>query len=93
MHPPSSETLTAQTPERAFGAALRQLRRARGLSQEGLALAAGYDRSYIGEVERGEKSPSLRTVFRLARVVGVSPSALIAAAEAQLTPPAGHQGA
>ncbi len=80
-------------PERAFGAVLRELRRARGLSQERLALEAGYDRSYVGELERGEKSPSLRTIFRLARAIGVSPSALIAAVEARLPPPAGGPGA
>lgn len=80
------------TPERAFGAVLRELRRARGLSQEGLALEAGYDRSYVGELERGQKSPSLRAIFRLAHVVGVSPSALLAAVEARLPPPAGGPG-
>ncbi len=91
MSHPSTEP--SPSPERAFGAVLRELRRARGLSQERLALEAGYDRSYVGELERGEKSPSLRTIFRLARAIGVSPSALLAAVEARLPPPAGGPGA
>lgn len=89
---PSPIAEPPSTPERAFGASLRQLRRARGLSQEGLALEAGYDRSYVGELERGEKSPSLRAIFRLARVVGVPPSALIAATEERLATLPDHRG-
>lgn len=77
---------TTMTPERAFGAVVRAARRARGLSQERLALESGYDRSYIGELERGEKSPSLRTIFRLARVLEMPPSQLLARAEAGVHP-------
>jgi len=34
-------------------------------------------RTYIGLLERGEKSPSLRTLFNLATTLKVSPSALV----------------
>lgn len=47
------------------------------LSQEELAARAGYHRTYIGQLERGEKSPSLRTLFNLSATLQVSPSALI----------------
>ena len=60
-----------RTLEKAFGLALRQLRQERGLSQEALGFQSGYHRTYISLLERGLKSPSLRTLFRLAEVLGV----------------------
>lgn len=65
------------TPESAFGAVLRAARRERGLSQEQLAFASGYHRNFIGLLERGLRSPSLATVFRLALVLELTPVDLI----------------
>lgn len=45
-------------------------RKARGLSQEDLALQAGIDRSFMGQVERGQRNVSVATLCRLATVVG-----------------------
>jgi transcriptional regulator with XRE-family HTH domain len=70
-----------RTPEQAFGDALRRLRNSASLSQEALADASGYHRTYIGQLERGEKSPSLRTIFNLATVLGVKPSVMVREAE------------
>lgn len=50
---------------------MRQLRQKRGLSQEALGFQSGYHRTYISLLERGLKSPSLRTLFHLAEVLGV----------------------
>lgn len=61
----------------AFGETVRALREAGGLAQEALALDAGMDRSYLGKVERGEKQPSLDIVFRLAKVLSVTPAELV----------------
>lgn len=61
----------------AFGEAVRALREASGVAQEALALDADMDRSYLGKVERGEKQPSLDIVFRLARVLSVTPEELV----------------
>lgn len=52
-----------------FGAQLRTLRRARGLSQERLASASGLSGKFIGEVERGEKSISVDSLARVAQVL------------------------
>jgi transcriptional regulator with XRE-family HTH domain len=49
----------------AFGAAVRELRARRGLSQEWLGFKAGLHRNYIGAIERGEINPTLRTLVRL----------------------------
>ena len=65
------------SPEKAFGRVLREVRESRNLSQEELAARAGYHRTYIGQLERGEKSPSLRTIFNLSSVLEVRPSVLI----------------
>jgi transcriptional regulator with XRE-family HTH domain len=59
------------SPEQAFGEALRTIRQDRGLSQEALGFESGYHRTYIGQLERGEKSPSLRTIVNLAGVLKV----------------------
>lgn len=61
----------------SFPPNLRQLRRRAGLSQEGLAHRAEVTRQYIGLLERGEKSPTLRTVDRLAEALGVPPLELV----------------
>jgi XRE family transcriptional regulator, regulator of sulfur utilization len=65
----------------AFGAALRELRSKRGLSQEDAALASGIDRSYFGKLERGEKVPTLTTVWKIADAFDVRPSELLGDAE------------
>ncbi len=55
-----------------FGRKLRELRKARGLSQEGLALGAELDRTYIGSVERGERNISLINIYKISSALGVS---------------------
>lgn len=60
-----------------FGARMRDLRKARGLSQEALAFACGLDRSYLGAIERGEKNVSLINICRIAEALGVVPSELL----------------
>ena len=62
---------------RAFGEHLRTVRQARGLSQERLGLKAGLSGKFVGEVERGEKSISLDSLWRVARALGLSMPALI----------------
>jgi transcriptional regulator with XRE-family HTH domain len=48
-----------------IGALLAGYRRKRGLSQETLAGRAGLDRTYIGMIERGERSPTLLAVWSI----------------------------
>jgi len=62
---------------KAFGVVLRRLRQERGISQEGLGFESGYHRTYISLLERGQKSPSLQTIFRLANSLKIHPAELI----------------
>ena len=53
-----------------LGERIRQARKARGLSQEALALESNIDRSYIGGVERGERNPSFKMLCMVAKTIG-----------------------
>ena len=64
--------------KRRFGARLRTLRKARKMSQEAVALAAGLDRSYLGRIERGEVNVSLVNIERIAAAIGVGVRELFA---------------
>lgn len=67
--------------QRAFGLAVRGLRNERGVSQERLAELAGLHRTYVGDVERGERNVSLVNIQRLARALGVRMADLLDRAE------------
>lgn len=60
-----------------FGARVRALREKRGLSQAELAYKGGFNRNYIGMVERGERNPSLLTLQRLADAFEIELSLLM----------------
>ena len=55
-----------------FGRRLRELRKSAGYSQEGFADHCELDRSYVGQVERGEKNVSLLNIERFASKLGLS---------------------
>jgi len=59
-----------------FGNRVRQLRKARGWSQEEFAHRVGLDRSYMGGVERGERNVSLENICLIAVALGLPPAEL-----------------
>ena len=61
----------------AFGRVLREQRETRGISQEDLALSADVDRSFVSQMERGIRQPTLTTLVKLCKALGVSPSTLV----------------
>ena len=65
----------------SFGIALRQLRERQGWSQELLAERADLNRSYVGELERGQAIASLHTLEKLALALGLTVTNLLAYAE------------
>lgn len=71
----------ARSRSKSFGSAVRETRKALGFSQEKAALTCGLDRSFFGKIERGEKSPTLDTIFRIADGLDTTPSELLARTE------------
>ena len=54
-----------------FGKRVVVLRKLKNLSQEKLAIECGFDRTYIGTIERGEKSATINSIVRLANGLNV----------------------
>ncbi|WP_175773050.1 helix-turn-helix domain-containing protein [Paraburkholderia phenazinium] len=65
----------------AFGRVLRRYRRAAGLTQEQLALEADVQRTYVSLMELGRNQPTITTIFKLARALHCTPSAMVSATE------------
>ena len=72
---PSSEVQVL----RSLAAVLRSLRKTKGWSQDQLAERAFMHRSYVADLERASRNPSVRTLVKLADALGVPISALFAA--------------
>jgi transcriptional regulator with XRE-family HTH domain len=64
-------------PEKAFGEALREVRKSCGISQMDLYEASGIDRTYISAVERGLQSPTIRMIARFSKYLKIRPSELV----------------
>lgn len=67
--------------ELPFGVALRRVRLAAGLTQEQLGLEAGVQRNFISLIETGQNQPTIGTISKLARALGMKASELVAEAE------------
>lgn len=66
-------------PDRVrFGMTIKQLRLAKGYTQEALAARAALHHTYVGGVERGERNVSLDNILKLARALDEYPSTLFA---------------
>jgi transcriptional regulator with XRE-family HTH domain len=60
-----------------LGRNVRRYRKLRGMTQEQLALEAGMERSYVSDLERGQRNPSVRALGRLAYALSIEPRALL----------------
>ncbi|WP_235600927.1 MULTISPECIES: helix-turn-helix domain-containing protein [unclassified Sphingobium] len=60
-----------------LGKNVRKYRKLRGLTQEQLALDAEMERSYVSDLERGTRNPSVKAVGRLAEALNVEPHLLL----------------
>lgn len=69
---PRDEKIAAE-----FGRRLRAARTNADLSQEALADKAGVHRTYVGHVERGETTPTLYSVARFAKALGLDTADLV----------------
>jgi len=73
---------------RLLGENVREARRQRGLSQEALALDADMKRSYLSELERGKRNPTVRALGRLAVALKIDPSDLLSPSRTSNNPSA-----
>jgi transcriptional regulator with XRE-family HTH domain len=56
---------------------LRRLREAKGLSQEAFAHEANIHRTYISDLERGARNPTIKVVEKLAMALGIAVGELL----------------
>ena len=56
---------------KAIGKRVRAARRARDMTQEQLAELANISTSFVGHIERGTRVPSLETMWRICKVMGL----------------------
>jgi len=84
MQPRRGTKSATTTPEKIFGVILRDIRKERGLTQEALAAESGYHTTYISQMERGQKSPSLRTILHLAGALHTPGSEMLRRIETRL---------
>jgi transcriptional regulator with XRE-family HTH domain len=56
----------------SIGENIRILRLKNGFSQEQLALNAGVNTSYIGQIERGEKNPTIKTLEKISKALEIA---------------------
>ena len=67
-----------------FGARLREIRLARGMSQRELSMACTLSQPFISDAEQGRTNPTLATIRELADALGVVPSALLASSSSPI---------
>ena len=60
-----------------FGTVLRELREKNNLSQEKLAEFCDLDRTYISLLERGQRQPTITTLFKISTALKIKPSVLV----------------
>jgi len=62
--------------QRKFGLVIKELRLEKELSQESLANQSDIDRTYISDIEKGERNISLKIIERLSETLQISLSEL-----------------
>ncbi len=55
-----------------LGDRIKELRKAKGISQEKLAFRAELDRTYVAGVESGKRNPSIKSLEKILRALDVS---------------------
>ena len=64
-----------------IGKAIQELRMSRGLSQEVLSGLANLDRTHYSKIERGLRSPTIDTIFKIANGLDMEPHEIMIAIE------------
>ena len=69
---------------KALGKVLARYRTNTKISQEELADIAGIHRTYVSQIERGLKSPTLSVLFKIAKALNTTASNLITEIEREI---------
>lgn len=67
-----------------IGLVIQKLRTDRGITQETLSGLAGLDRTHYSKIERGLRSPSIDTLFKIAFAMNIKPHEIIIEIENRL---------
>ena len=73
-----------QFDNKAVGRVIRRLRIQKGLTQEVMSGFAAIARSHLSMIETGSKQPNFETIWRLAEVLEMKPSELVAEIEREI---------
>lgn len=73
-----------QSAEKLFGDEIGRRRRQCGLSQEELGFQAGVHRTYVSQIERGLKSPTLNVILKFAKALELPAAQLVGKVERQI---------
>ncbi len=60
-----------------FGQKMQKIRQDQGITQEELAAKLSMHRTYIGLIERGQRNPTIRTLYKISKVLKVSAGDLL----------------
>lgn len=60
-----------------FGQKMQKVRQSTGVTQEELAAQLGMHRTYIGLIERGERNPTVRTLYKISKALKVTSDKLL----------------
>ena len=66
-----------------LGENVRHYRKLKGMTQEQLAAEAGMERSYVSDLERGTRNPSVLALGRLAEALGIDAYLLLASKKSE----------
>ncbi len=67
-----------------IGSVIRNLRKSKGMSQEILSGLADLDRTHYSKIERGLRSPTIETIFKIAHALEIPPHVIIVEIEKAL---------
>ncbi len=68
----------------SFGIVLKRLRKEKGISQTALAKNCQLDRTFISLLERGQRQPSLSTIFVIAEKLQITPTDFVSKIDQQM---------
>jgi transcriptional regulator with XRE-family HTH domain len=69
--------MARRSTQQKLGNRVRELRKQRGWTQERLEEHSGLDRTYISDIERGVRNPSVKSLEKLAKALKVKPAELV----------------